>query len=121
MLGYLSVPVLTPWLSAKWIHLVKPVPASIALPLAEGLSIPVICNENAMREWVPLKLVSCEEAIRTALKRVQQEPVDTFCFDGWGQLPPGWTTCGDADYAGGNANDSYCDQATQPPIINLRC
>ncbi|WP_419656308.1 conserved uncharacterized protein, DUF2867 [Desulfosarcina variabilis str. Montpellier] len=97
----ISVPVLTPWLSAKWIHLVTPVPASIAQPLAEGLSIPVICKEDMIREWVPVKLFSCEEAIRTALKRVQQEQVDTCCFDGGGQLPPEWTTCGDADYAGG--------------------
>ncbi len=97
----ISVPVLTPWLSAKWIHLVTPVPASIAQPLAEGLSIPVICKENAIREWIPLNLVSCEETIRTALKRVQQEQVDTCCFDGSGQLPPEWARCGDADYAGG--------------------
>jgi hypothetical protein len=88
-------------LSAKWIHLVTPVPASIAQPLAEGLSIPVVCRDDAIREWVPLPLISCEEAIRTALKRVQQEQVDTCCFDGSGQLPPEWTICGDAEYAGG--------------------
>jgi hypothetical protein len=90
----ISVPVLSPWLSAKWIHLVTPVPASIAQPLAEGLSIPVICKENAIREWVPVKLISCEEAIRTVLKRIQQEQVDTCCFDGSGQLPPEWARCG---------------------------
>ena len=97
----ISVPVLTPWLSAKWIHLVTPVQASIAQPLAEGLSIPVVCRDNAIRKWVPVSLISCEEAIRIALKRVQQEQVDTCCFDGGGQLPPEWITCGDADYAGG--------------------
>ncbi len=97
----ISVPVLTPWLSAKWIHLVTPVPASIAQPLAEGLSIPVVCKENSIREWLPVPLISCEEAIRTALKRVQQEQVDTCCFDGGGRLPPEWSTCRDADYAGG--------------------
>jgi uncharacterized protein YbjT (DUF2867 family) len=97
----ISVPVLTPWLSAKWIHLVTPVPASIAQPLAEGLSIPVVCKDNAIREWVPVPLLNCKEAIRKALKRVQQEQVDTCCFDGGGQLPPEWITCGDADYAGG--------------------
>ena len=105
----ISVPVLTPWLSAKWIHLVTPVPASIAQPLAEGLSIPVICKENAIREWVPVNLISCEEAIRTALKRVQQEQVDTCCFDGGGKLPPEWARCGDADYAGGTVmRRGYC-------------
>jgi uncharacterized protein YbjT (DUF2867 family) len=97
----ISVPFLTPWLSAKWIHLVTPVPASIAQPLAEGLSIPVVCKDDTIREFVPVPLISCEEAIRTALDRVQQEQVDTCCFDGGGQLPPEWATCGDAEYAGG--------------------
>ena len=34
----IPVPVLTPTLSAYWIHLISPVPASIALPLTEGLT-----------------------------------------------------------------------------------
>jgi uncharacterized protein YbjT (DUF2867 family) len=97
----IAVPVLTPWLSAKWIHLVTPVPASIAQPLAEGLSIPVVCKENTIRDLVPVRLISCAEAIKTALERVAQEQVDTCCFDGGGRLPPEWVTCGDADYAGG--------------------
>jgi hypothetical protein len=97
----IPVPFLTPWLSAKWIHLVTPVPASIAQPLAEGLSIPVICQNNEIQELVKVRLVGCEEAIRSALERVQQEQVDTCCFDGGGRLPPEWITCGDADYAGG--------------------
>nr|NIS39947.1 DUF2867 domain-containing protein [Desulfuromonadales bacterium] len=33
----LPVPVLTPRLSSYWIHLVTPVPAALARPLAEGL------------------------------------------------------------------------------------
>ena len=97
----LTVPVLTPWLSAKWIHLVTPVPASIAQPLAEGLAVPVVCQDDTIRDWLPVPLISCEQAIRTALRRVQQEQVDTCCFDAGGRLPPEWTTCGDADYAGG--------------------
>lgn len=97
----IPVPFLTPWLSAKWIHLVTPVPASIAQPLAEGLSVPVVCRNDDIREMVPVQLVGCAEAIRTALERIQQEQVDTCCFDGGGRLPPEWVTCGDADYAGG--------------------
>ncbi len=97
----IPVPVLTPWLSAKWIHLVTPVPASIAQPLAEGLSIPVVCQDNRIHEMVPVKLIDSRETIRTALERIRQEQVDTCWFDGGGVLPPEWTTCGDADYAGG--------------------
>jgi uncharacterized protein YbjT (DUF2867 family) len=97
----IPVPVLTPWLSAKWIHLVTPVPASIAQPLAEGLSIPVICRDARIHAMVPVKLIDSRQTIRTALDRVRQEKVDTCWFDGGGALPPEWVTCGDADYAGG--------------------
>lgn len=97
----IPVPVLTPWLSAKWVHLVTPVPASIAQPLAEGLSIPVVCGENRIRALIPVALSGSREAIRRALERVRQAQVDTCWFDGGGVLPPEWITCGDADYAGG--------------------
>lgn len=97
----LPVPVLTPWLSAKWIHLVTPVPASIAQPLAEGLSIPVVCEDTRILSMVPVNLIDTRTTIRKALERIRQEAVDTCWFDGGGALPPEWTTCGDADYAGG--------------------
>jgi uncharacterized protein YbjT (DUF2867 family) len=97
----LPVPVLTPWLSAKWIHLVTPVPASIAQPLAEGLSIPVVCRDTRILSMVPVELIDCRTTIRKSLERIRQEEVDTCWFDGGGALPPEWTTCGDADYAGG--------------------
>ncbi len=97
----IPVPLLTPWLSAKWVHLVTPVPAPIAQPLAEGLSIPVVCRENRILSMVPVDLIDNRKTIRMALERIRQEQVDTCWFDGGGALPPEWTTCGDADYAGG--------------------
>jgi uncharacterized protein YbjT (DUF2867 family) len=104
----IPVPLLTPWLSAKWVHLVTPVPASIAQPLAEGLSIPVICRDNRIRSMVPVDLIHIRRTIRTALDRIRQETVDTCWFDGGGALPPEWATCGDADYAGGTIlSDAY--------------
>ncbi len=102
----LPVPVLTPWLSAKWIHLVTPLPASIAQPLAEGLSIPVVCHDNRILSMVPVERIDTRTTIRKALERVRQEKVDTCWFDGGGALPPEWTTCGDADYAGGTVLSS---------------
>ena len=49
----LPVPVLTPRLSSYWIHLVTPVPASLARPLAEGLSNPVVCQEQRLATLIP--------------------------------------------------------------------
>ena len=97
----IPVPVLTPRLSSYWIHLVTPVPASLARPLTEGLSIPVVCQENRIRSIIPQTLLSCREAIRLALERVKQERIETCWTDAGAPQVPEWSYCGDAPYAGG--------------------
>jgi len=97
----IPMPVLTPTLSAYWIHLISPVPASIALPLTEGLTSNSICRENRIREIIPQRLLSCRMAIRLALDKVRQEQVETCWMDAGEILPPEWTHCGDAEWAGG--------------------
>ena len=44
---------LTPRLSALWIHLVTPVPAALARPLAEGLRNRVVCRDPRIRQLIP--------------------------------------------------------------------
>jgi hypothetical protein len=95
------VPVLTPWLSAKWVHLVTPVPAALARPLIEGLRIPLVCRDRRLSDLMPLKLMDARQTLRLAMERIRQEQVETCWFDGGGSLPPEWTTCGDPVYAGG--------------------
>jgi hypothetical protein len=97
----IPVPVLTPTLSALWIHLISPVPASIAQPLTEGLTSDAVCTENRIQSIIPQKLLSCREAIRLALDRLKQEKVDTCWMDAGNLLEPEWAHCGDADWAGG--------------------
>ena len=97
----LPVPVLTPRLSSYWIHLVTPVHASIARPLAEGLSIPVLCRDNRILSLIPHERRTCREAIRLALDRVQQQRVETSWTDAGSLSPPEWLREGDAPYAGG--------------------
>ncbi|MEW6657743.1 MAG: SDR family oxidoreductase [Thermodesulfobacteriota bacterium] len=97
----IPVPVLTPRLSAYWIHLITPVPASLAQPLAEGLSNPVVCRDNRIRDLIPQELLDCRQTIRLALERVRQQTVDTCWRDAGPLLPPEWTHCGDTDFAGG--------------------
>ncbi len=97
----IPVPVLTPTLSALWIHLISPVPTSIALPLTEGLTSDAVCTENRIQAIIPQKLLSCREAIRLALDRIKQEQVDTCWMDGGDLLEPEWAHCGDAEWAGG--------------------
>jgi uncharacterized protein YbjT (DUF2867 family) len=97
----IPVPVLTPRLSALWIHLVTPVPAAIARPLAEGLSLPTVCTEHRIRDVIPQDLLTCGQAIERALDRIRQEQVDTCWADAGDLIYPEWTHCGDSDYSGG--------------------
>jgi len=97
----LPVPVLTPRLSSYWIHLVTPVHASIARPLARGLSVPVTCTEHRIRSLVPGEILSCRQAIRHSLESVRARRVETRWADAGAVAPPEWLQPGDAPYAGG--------------------
>ena len=97
----IPVPVLTPTLSAYWIRFVSPVPTAIALPLTEGLTSDAVCRDERIRGIIPQRLLTCREAIRTALQRVKQERLDTCWSESGALLPFEWPYRGDADYAGG--------------------
>jgi len=96
----LPVPILSPRLSSYWIHLVTPIPAELARPLAEGLSIRVVCTDRRIREMIPLEPESCREAIRAALGPRNFRFLEP-------DLPPGWVPWetyrypGDPAWAGG--------------------
>lgn len=97
----IPIPILTPRLSSYWIHLVTPVPAAIASPLAEGLKNPVVCRENHIQKIIPQTLLSCREAIRLALERSAQGQVISRWTDA-GELPPfEWSYEGDPSWSGG--------------------
>jgi uncharacterized protein YbjT (DUF2867 family) len=95
----IPVPFLTPGLSSRWIHLVTPVPASIARPLAEGLSNTVVCRENNIRKISSSPLLSCAQAISKALES-ERQGADTCWSDAGPMHNPEWLSCFDAPYAG---------------------
>ena len=110
------VPVLTPNLSARWIHLVTPVPSAIALPLTQGLSVPTICRDHRIEKIIPVQRISCRQAIRTALDQILEKQVETCWSDAGVMQPPEWAVCGDADYAGGTIlNCAYRATVDVPP------
>lgn len=77
-----TVPVLTPRLSSYWVHLVTPVPASIARPLVEGLRNDVVVRDDAARRLFPeIRPVSYEQAVRHALLRLEAADVETRWSD----------------------------------------
>ena len=95
------VPVLTPRLSSYWIHLVTPVPAALARPLAEGLRNPVLCQENRIRELLPQPLLDCRQAISLALEKMRLHQVETSWSDAGAMAPAEWSRQEDPDWAGG--------------------
>jgi uncharacterized protein YbjT (DUF2867 family) len=63
----IEVPVLTPWLSSLWLHLITPVNAAVARPLIDGLRIPTLAHDDSIWELVSGSRTSFDEAVRDAL------------------------------------------------------
>lgn len=97
----LPLPVVGPNLSSYWIHLITPVSGSIVKSLAAGMTANVICKDNRIVSFIPQRLLTCREAIRLALERIQQQLIETCWSDAGLLRPPEWTHCGDAQYSGG--------------------
>jgi len=63
----LKVPVLSPTLSSHWIGLVTDQPASVARPLAEGLSVEVVVGDDRIRSLIPFEPMGFDDAVRLAV------------------------------------------------------
>jgi hypothetical protein len=68
----LTVPALFPHHSSYWINFVTTVPAGVVMPRVEELKNEVVCKNDEIRELIPIRLVSMDEAIRTALSEMVQ-------------------------------------------------
>jgi uncharacterized protein YbjT (DUF2867 family) len=60
------IPFLTPRLSSYWVDLITPVKASLARPLIDSLKHQATVNDDAIKELIPLRLKTFEEAIKAA-------------------------------------------------------
>ncbi len=98
----IPLPLLSPKLSSYWIHLVTPLHASIARPLAEGLANSVTCAENRINEVIPQELLTCRQAIKDILSGREEQAAQTCWMDAGPLQPPAWAQPGDAPYAGGS-------------------
>ncbi len=92
MLGYarvrglrrklVPVPVLTPLLSSYWVHLVTPIPSTMARPLIEGLrSETVVRDASAAALFPAIQPVGYDVAVRRALDSLDAGGVETAWSD----------------------------------------
>ena len=76
-----TVPVLSPSLSSRWVGLVTPLPADLARPLIDSLVNEVVVHDDAIREIVPRQPLSYREAVEVALERLMDLDVSTTWAD----------------------------------------
>jgi uncharacterized protein YbjT (DUF2867 family) len=60
------VPILSPRLAAYWVDLVTPIPSGIAHPLIEGLKNEVVCLDDSITEYIPIKKTPFKTAVKIA-------------------------------------------------------
>jgi uncharacterized protein YbjT (DUF2867 family) len=78
----ISVPVLTPRLSSYWVHLVTPIPTSIARPLIDGLSSEVVVHGTMARSVFPqIHPVDYRTAVQEALASVRMGAIESVWTD----------------------------------------
>jgi uncharacterized protein YbjT (DUF2867 family) len=78
----IPVPVLTPHLSAHWVHWMTPVHAGIVYPLIEGLRNEVIVRDDTAQTLFPdIKPVDYDTAVRRALDKLNAGEVETSWSD----------------------------------------
>ena len=78
----IPVPVLTPRLSSYWVHLVTPIPSTIAQPLIDGLRVEVIVTDDRARRLFPqITPMDYETAVARALASLEARDVETSWSD----------------------------------------
>jgi len=114
-----GVPVLTPRLSSLWVSLVTPVPGPLARPLVDSLVHEVVCSEHDIARFVPDPpegLVGFDEAVRLALRRIQDAEVVTRWTSASHPGAPSDPLPTDPDWAGGSLyQDERRTRVQAPP------
>jgi uncharacterized protein YbjT (DUF2867 family) len=76
-----TVPVLSPSLSSRWVGLVTPLPSDLARPLVDSLVNEVVVHHPDILEIVPRELLSYRDSVALALRKVHDLQVITTWAD----------------------------------------
>ncbi len=87
---FISVPLLTPRLSAGWLHFVTATTLPLAKSLLESLRNETVCRDHRIEKLIPQELISYREAIRLAFAMIAQNLVPSSWIDSLasGRLDP---------------------------------
>lgn len=99
------VPLLSPRLSSRWVGLVTPLPAAIAIPLIDSLRHEVVMTNHEIDTLVPHQPLGLRASLELALRHTRAEAIDTRWTDS------GFTSAdtipGDPDWAGGSLFEDH--------------
>jgi hypothetical protein len=71
-------PVVPAWIGARFIGLITPIPSSLAVPLVEGMTQPlVVKDDRAKTLFGDIKPIHYWKAVKLAVRRVQDQAVET--------------------------------------------
>ncbi len=71
----ITIPVLTPRLSSYWLHMVTSVNYSIASSLVDSMKNEVICKNDDIKNVVPRRCVTYEEALKLTFEKIEQNSI----------------------------------------------
>ncbi len=69
------VPVMTPKLSSYWLYFVTSTSYKLAVNLVDSMKVEVICRENDLHQRLGIRLLSFDEAVRSAFNRIEHQEV----------------------------------------------
>ncbi|MEM1444894.1 MAG: DUF2867 domain-containing protein [Planctomycetota bacterium] len=74
----IPTPVMAPWFAARWVGLVTPIPNSLAVPLVEGMTQPLVADLSKAEELFPnVDPIPYRRAVRFALDKTEKKDIET--------------------------------------------
>ena len=95
----IRVPGLTSRFLARFAHLLTPIPANLAENLIESMRDKAVCRGQEIKKLIPQELLSCSQAMSSALHTVHKDQVQTCWMDAGHLQAPEWIMRGDVNHA----------------------
>ena len=77
----ITVPIMTPRLSSYWLYFVTSTSYKLAVNLVNSMKVPVICRPNNLVKKLNIELLSIDQAVELAFRRIQQNEVISSWID----------------------------------------